>query len=382
MATRFYTIGNIAGVSPAFDGVWDETAEATRTKLSLLPSGYYSGAISDTDTIAAAGYYLLQQFISEPLDAISATLPVAKAAFRCYESNAKLNGFTHIVFRKCDEDGGNPVTIGSITDDTEWDDGEFVNRFVGASNLTDQALNQGDRLVIEVGFYSSATKAGGFTGSLYVSDSYLTLIDSCPSSEFAYSEAVFSGRIMTQSFIGDGNYLSHARFYLSKRGTITGNAYAAIWEHSGTYGSTGVPTGDPLAVSQPFNVSGLSTGKSLKLFYFDSTFQLVNTTPYFVGVYYDDGDIDNAILNSRADNISVHGGNRAGLASGSWTAYIQDALFYVYTSVGSGLPENDTETAAYNSWIETGDTFTEATAGGGALSINVSDGLTAAQGLD
>ena len=28
------------------------------------------------------------------------------------------------------------------------------------------------------------------------------------------------------------------------------------------------------------------------------------------------------------------------------------------------LPENDTETAAYNSWIETGDTFTEASTGG------------------
>ena len=228
MATRFYPRPTTPAptVSPAYDaGVWDETAAALRRQLIIDTPDNVSGVTNtDTDTIAGVGYYLLWQFVSEPLDAISATLAVSKAAFRCSEENAKLNAFTHIVFRKCDEDGANPVTIGSITDDVEWDndyDTSFTNRFVGASNLTDQALSQGDRLVIEVGFYSSATKAGGYIGGLV-----------CQSGPYA-----------------------------------------------------------------------------------------------------------------------------------------------------TDLGENDTDTDAWNSWIETGDTFTEAT-GGGALSINVSDGLTAAQGLD
>ena len=170
MATRWYTDPlNTPDVSPAYDANWDETAAAARRKLVIdTPGNNISVSRIDTDTIAAAAYYLLWQFVSEPLDAISATFPVAKAAFRCAEENAKLNGFTHIKFRKCDGDGGNPTTIGTITDDVEWDNDypNKYNRFVGASNLTDQALSQGDRLVIEVGFYSSATKAGGYIGGI------------------------------------------------------------------------------------------------------------------------------------------------------------------------------------------------------------------------
>ena len=141
MATRWYTDNwNAPDVSPAYDAGWDETAAALRRKL-LIDDPVNTGTLSsvDTDTVAAASSYLLWQFVSEPLDAISATLPVAKGAFRCTEQNAKLNGYTRIVFRKCDEDGANPTTIATLTDDVEWDNDypNLYNRFVGASNLTD-----------------------------------------------------------------------------------------------------------------------------------------------------------------------------------------------------------------------------------------------------
>ena len=136
MATRFYTDPtNAPDVSPAYDGGWDETAEAVRRKLLIdAPGNNGSVTRTDTDTVAAASSYLLWQFVSEPLDAISATLPVAKGAFRCTEENAKLNGFTRIVFRKCDGDGANPTTIATLTDDVEWDPDypNLYNRFVGA----------------------------------------------------------------------------------------------------------------------------------------------------------------------------------------------------------------------------------------------------------
>ena len=165
MATRWYTDPtNAPDVSPAYDDGWDETAEALRRKLSITSDGIGTIANSDTDSIAAPAYYLLWQFVSEPLDAISATFPVCKATFQCRKSNAKQGSTLHIKFRKCDSDGSNPTTIASVTDDTEFDNDWYVNRFYGAANLADQALSQDDRLVIEVGFYSSYTKAGGYTG--------------------------------------------------------------------------------------------------------------------------------------------------------------------------------------------------------------------------
>ena len=178
MATRWYTDPvNAPDVSPTYDGGWDETAEAVRHKLLIDAKGDNGATFnSDTDTIVAAGYYLLYQVVSEPLDAISATFAVSKGAFLCSESGAKLNGYLHLVFRKCDSNGSNPVTIGSITDDTEFADSwtlVVVNRFIGPSNLTDQALSQGDRLIIEIGFYSSATKANDLTGFIRLKDDHI-----------------------------------------------------------------------------------------------------------------------------------------------------------------------------------------------------------------
>ena len=175
MATRFYPYSqDTPDVSPTVDGVWDETASLVRRKIALdTPYGNTWDSNEDTDTVDGVGYYLLYQFVSEPLDAISATFAVTKAAFRCFESDAKLNGFVHIVFRKCDGDGSNPTTIDSITDDTEFDDA-IVNRFTGSSNLTDQSLSQGDRLVIELGFYSSATKDTLNIGRIYLKDDHAT----------------------------------------------------------------------------------------------------------------------------------------------------------------------------------------------------------------
>ena len=174
MASRFYpnsTYEPDFTITP--DSSWDETAAVVYRKLAIdAPpnTSQYVLESEDTDTIAAPANYLLFQFISEPLDSISATLAVSQACFQVMEFNTKLNAFTYIVFRKCDSDGGNPVTVGSITDDVEWDDSINCERFVGSANLTDQAFSQGDRLVIEVGFYSSATKAGGYIGRMHIVD--------------------------------------------------------------------------------------------------------------------------------------------------------------------------------------------------------------------
>jgi len=197
MATRFYAKWSGGPVSVTFDAGWDLTDRANLGQLTIdTPALTGSSYVNDTDTVNGPGAYCLQQLISEPLDAISATFPVSKGAFQAKESNAKLNGYTRIVFRKCDEDGSNPVTIGTITDDVEWNS-VTTNRFVGASNLTDQALSQGDRLVVEIGFYSDTTKNTGYEGEILVFDGSDTDLPEDNTTTAAYNSWIETGDTFT-----------------------------------------------------------------------------------------------------------------------------------------------------------------------------------------
>lgn len=49
-------------------------------------------------------------------------------------------------------------------------------------------------------------------------------------------------------------------FSLSPNGSPTGDMFARFWSHTGTYGTSSVPTGGPLASSQPVAASGLASG--------------------------------------------------------------------------------------------------------------------------
>ena len=202
MATRWYTDNlNAPDVSPAYDAGWDETASAVRRKLLIsIPTGINLYDFLDYCSVDANAYYLLLQFVSEPVDSISATFPVSKAVFRCAESNAKCNAFLHLVFRKCDGDGSNPVTIASMTDDVEFASGTTPSRFIGASDLANQALSQGDRLIVEAGFYSSAGKAyASDYGKIYVTNHSSLDFPETDDSVASYNSWIETGDTFTEA---------------------------------------------------------------------------------------------------------------------------------------------------------------------------------------
>jgi len=87
------------------------------------------------------------------------------------------------------------------------------------------------------------------------------------SSQDGLSSAYSTGH--AQSFTcGFNCNLDSAKFYFSKGGSPTGNAYAKVYAHSGTYGTSSVPTGAALATSDAVDVSGLSAALNLKTFNF------------------------------------------------------------------------------------------------------------------
>jgi len=137
-----------------------------------------------------------------------------------------------------------------------------------------------------------------------------------------------------QSFTGDGGTLNSVIFYLNKSGSPTGSAYAKIYAHSGTFGTSSVPTGAALATSDGVNVSGIDTDYELVTFSFSGTekITLTNGTKYVVTVEYSGGDADN-YLQTGFDNLNpTHDGNFSSLYLGTWSANSDyDLCFYVYT---------------------------------------------------
>lgn len=150
-----------------------------------------------------------------------------------------------------------------------------------------------------------------------------------------------------QSFTGDGNILSGLAVYLKKSGTPTGNATAKLYAHSGTFGTSSVPTGAALATSEVFDVSTLTTSYERVPFQFNDGVTLTNATNYVIAVEYTGGDGTNFVQIAK-DSSGTHPGNYSE-DTGSWAASsVADLIFSVYseglliTATGGSDPVTDT----------------------------------------
>ena len=128
-------------------------------------------------------------------------------------------------------------------------------------------------------------------------------------------------------------YLSEMAFYLFKEGAPTGYARAELYAHSGTFGVSSLPTGSPLATSEPFDVSTLTTQKVKRLLNFNGDFLLEESTPYVMMLNYEGGDSNNYIVPCMADDGSTAAGNFCYYPSEAlgWLCYdTVDLSFEVY----------------------------------------------------
>jgi hypothetical protein len=154
------------------------------------------------------------------------------------------------------------------------------------------------------------------------------------SSNQALGNGIISG--VGQSFTGDGTVLSSARWYLAALGSpSTGNIQAHVYAHSGTFGTSSVPTGSPVASSNIYDASALdlqpTTGTSYRLveFEFEDEFTLVNLTNYVVTLEYGSGNVTNHVLVGTDNSLPSASGNFATYNGTTWTANSSvDACFY------------------------------------------------------
>jgi hypothetical protein len=135
-----------------------------------------------------------------------------------------------------------------------------------------------------------------------------------------------------QSFTSSGGTLNSVRLYLNKTGSPTGSAYAKIYAHSGTYGTSSVPTGAALATSDALNVATLTGSPVLTTLTFSGAnkITLSPATYYVVTLSFTGGDGSNYPSAGFDDSSPSHSGNAA-LYDGSWSgADTVDVIFYVY----------------------------------------------------
>lgn len=156
-----------------------------------------------------------------------------------------------------------------------------------------------------------------------------------------------------QSLTGDGRVATSASFYLTKVGSPTGTGVMKLYAHSGTYGTSSVPTGSPLATSETKDLSTISSSGEWVNLKFTSPYATVNGTRYFLA-WESTYDASNYI-SVGAQFSNVHSGNRAALFGGTWNADSIDVAFYLYSDLAiigynsSSLTEGNatTERLAY-----------------------------------
>jgi len=171
-----------------------------------------------------------------------------------------------------------------------------------------------------------------------------TLIDS-----YSNTNASSVGYIMNgyrtkeyQSFtnLSSAYNLTYCTFYLYQYNSPTGNITASLYAHSGTYGTSSVPTGTALATSGAVSASGLSTSASPVDFTFSTPYTMSANTQYTIVLEFSGGDMTNRLAFNTDNTSPTHGGN-TGFYDGSYTATPTiDMIFYVYGELPAVGPAN------------------------------------------
>lgn len=187
-------------------------------------------------------------------------------------------------------------------------------------------------------YYSEWNKAVFTINQLYERSKWLSRRGSSESSnadvgsDFTTGNATINGQ--AQSFANGvvAQYLTRVRVQLKKVGTPTSNLVAKLYTHSGTFGSSSVPTGAVLATSDNLDVSTLTTSYLEKEIGFSTQYEMSASTNYVIAFEYTAGDASNYVQVRGLAATGTHAGNRAQL-SGVWAAAAADDLWFsVYTS--------------------------------------------------
>jgi len=167
--------------------------------------------------------------------------------------------------------------------------------------------------------------------------------DSCTDtgSAFQLANATVIGQAQSFSNGVQAQYLTRAFFNVRKVGSPTGNITAVLYAHSGSKGTTSIPTGAALATSDVVDGAAeiTSTYQTVE-FHFSTPYEMVASTDYVIAIEHAVVDGSNYFEIEGLASSGTHAGNRSQLVSTTWTPTATDDLnFQVDTSPDLyGLP--------------------------------------------
>lgn len=162
------------------------------------------------------------------------------------------------------------------------------------------------------------------------------LIDSYSESNYSTLEGVYGGSVegLAQSFTGVAKKITSCKFYLTKSNNPSGNIYAKLYAHTGTFGISSKPTGPALATSDALDISGVSSATiNLHEFTFSGANQYLMSaaTKYCIIIEFTGGNSNNRLYVGADSSSPTAGGNAAYLFSSTWyETGSEDMCFYVY----------------------------------------------------
>jgi hypothetical protein len=170
-----------------------------------------------------------------------------------------------------------------------------------------------------------------------------SVIDFYSETNYKFDISIYAGAQIQrgQSFTGNGKQISSVKFYLSKTGLPTGNAYGVLWTHSGVFGTSSIGANPQLALSNPIDVSTFGTSKALVEFTFPTPYTSVADAKYVTTIYFVNGNITNCVKVGVDNSGATHPGNASYVnADGSWHVESAgvDTIFYVY-GVSNFVPQ-------------------------------------------
>jgi hypothetical protein len=197
--------------------------------------------------------------------------------------------------------------------------------------LREVKYNKMKKLILSL--FCLLTLASPCFGTDYIIDSYPT------SNHDAVWNLGYIYQKIGHSITGDGRPLDKIQWYLYKVGNPSGNSTAYLYEHSGTFGTSSVPTGSALATSSTYEVSNLTGDPQLISFTFSSPYTLVNGTNYVITLEYGNGSSGNLVFMCSDTSSPSHAGNDCFYA-GSWIASALEDLVFYAISYTAGATEN------------------------------------------
>lgn len=186
-----------------------------------------------------------------------------------------------------------------------------------------------------INVYDSVTVAEDIATSLSGAIAPLSIPSSFSVDSYAstngevYAQLNGTNLAIGQSFTGVAGDIYQAVFYLKKNTSPTGNAYAKLYSHSGTYGTSSA--GDALlATSDPVDVGTISAdGEAVTFTFTGSNQYLMDSSYYCIVVEYTNGDPTNNIQIFNDESSPSHSGNLVYYTTG-WNYTADDTVFYVY----------------------------------------------------